>query len=62
MKVVGTFALAIALHALWNIVNSLGGSSAGLRAIVIFGNLAVATVSLTLLIRRVRESRNMLPT
>jgi RsiW-degrading membrane proteinase PrsW (M82 family) len=53
---VGTFILAIVLHALWNIVNSLGAPTVTAWVIVIAGNVAIATVSLILLIRRIREA------
>jgi RsiW-degrading membrane proteinase PrsW (M82 family) len=56
LAVVGTFILAVVLHALWNIVNSLGAPTATAWVIVIVGNIAIATVSLTLLIRRIREA------
>jgi len=53
---VGTFILAVVLHALWNIVNSLSAPTAMAWFIVILGNIAIASVSLTLLIRRIREA------
>jgi len=55
--VVGAFILAVVLHSLWDIINSLGGPTAAQFIIVIVGNVAIAAVSLTLLFRRLRESR-----
>jgi len=56
LSVVGAFVLAIVLHTLWDTVNSLGGITAGGLIIVILGNVAIAAISLTLLIRRMREA------
>jgi len=55
LSVIGAFVLAVALHTLWDTVNSLGGTAAGGLIIVIVGNVAIAAISLTLLIRRIRE-------
>ena len=55
LSVVSSFLLAVVLHALWDIVNSLGGPTIGQWVIIILGNLVIAAVSLTLLIRRLRE-------
>jgi len=57
LPVIGAFILAIVLHTLWDTVNSLGGPTAIQFVIVIVGNLAIAGVSLTLLIRRMQEAR-----
>jgi len=54
--VIGTFIVAVALHAMWDIVNSLGGPTVTQLIIVIAGNLAIATISLVLLFKRLRES------
>jgi len=56
LAIVGTFILAVVLHALWDIINSMGGPTVTAWIIVITGNLAITAVSLTLLIRRVREA------
>lgn len=55
-RVVGAFATAVALHALWDTFASLGGTSFPRFAIVSLLSLAVAAASLTLLIRRIREA------
>jgi RsiW-degrading membrane proteinase PrsW (M82 family) len=57
--VVGAFILAVVLHSLWNGVYSFGGPTVGQLVIVVIGNLAVAAISLTLLFRRLRESRRL---
>ncbi len=54
--VIGTFILVIVLHAMWDIVNSLGGPSAAELVIAIGGNLVIAAIGLTLLFRRLHES------
>ncbi len=58
--VVGAFVLAIVLHALWNIVNSLGGQTIIILSVQILGSTAIAVASLTLVIRRYREARRSL--
>jgi RsiW-degrading membrane proteinase PrsW (M82 family) len=58
--VVGTFILAIILHALWNIVNSIGGPTAAQFIIAMVGSIIIAVVSLVLVIRRYREARRSL--
>ena len=56
------FVLAVVLHAAWDIVNSLNVTTVTQVVIMILGNLAIVVLSLTLLIRRVRESgRERLP-
>jgi hypothetical protein len=55
--VLGTFVLVVVLHSLWNIVNGLEVQNAAQLAVTIAGNLVIAGISLTLLIRRLRESR-----
>ncbi len=59
-KVIGAFLLAIILHALWDIVNVIGGATSLHFIWVILGNIAVAAVSLTLVIRRYREAKGLL--
>lgn len=56
-RVIGALLLAIILHSVWDIVNSLGSQTVIVFAIFIIGNLAVAAASLTLLFRRLREAR-----
>ena len=53
---VSAFLVAISLHALWDIFNSLSGRSVVVWLGLELLSLAVALVSLTLLIRRVREA------
>ena len=53
------FSLA-ALHALWDIINSLGGATLTQFVIVIIGNVVIAGISLALVIRRLREARRFL--
>jgi RsiW-degrading membrane proteinase PrsW (M82 family) len=55
-RVVGTFLMAVVLHALWDFFNSLAGMAI-VGPISNLLDLLVAIVSLTLLIRRVREAR-----
>jgi RsiW-degrading membrane proteinase PrsW (M82 family) len=55
-KVVGAFATAVVLHALWDAFNLLSGTTlVGFLSLELL-SLLVAVVSLTLLIRRVREA------
>jgi len=56
LKVVGIFILAVILHSLWNILNSLSGPTISQWVIVIAGNLIVAGISLWLLFRRIKEA------
>ena len=58
-KVIGAFITAIILHTLWNTVNSLAGPTILQLSISIGGSIVVAGISLTLLIRRYRESREL---
>lgn len=53
----GAFIAAVILHTLWNLSNSIEGQSTASVVYSSLGNVAVAVVSLTLLIRRLRESR-----
>ena len=53
----GAFIAAVILHTLWNLSNSIEGQSTASVVYSSLGNVAVAAVSLTLLIRRLRESR-----
>ena len=55
-KVIGAFATAVVLHVLWDTFNSLRGATfVGFLSLELL-SLLVAVVSLTLLIRRVREA------
>ncbi len=54
LAVGGVFILAVVLHALWNIVGSVNGL---LPLFVVLGYLVVASISMTLLVRRLREAR-----
>ncbi len=56
LRVLGVFVLAVVLHVLWNMANAFSDGSEGGLFIAVIGSLAIAAVSLTLLIRRVRES------
>jgi RsiW-degrading membrane proteinase PrsW (M82 family) len=51
------FIVAVILHALWDLSNSLASSTTASMVFTLLGNLAVAAASLTLLIRRLREAR-----
>jgi RsiW-degrading membrane proteinase PrsW (M82 family) len=53
----GVFVVAVILHALWDLSNSLSGQTTASLVLALLGSLAVAAVSLTLLIRRLREAR-----
>jgi RsiW-degrading membrane proteinase PrsW (M82 family) len=55
--VVGAFILAVVLHTLWDIINSLGGQTITQFIIVIVGNIVIAGISLTLVIRRYLEAK-----
>jgi hypothetical protein len=55
-KVVGAFATAVVLHALWDAFNLLRGPTFVEFLSLEFMSFLVALVSLTLLIRRVREA------
>jgi len=53
MAILGTFVLAIVLHASWDIVSSINGFP--IWALTI-SYLAIAAIGLTLLIRRMQEA------
>ena len=55
--VIGAFALAIILHSFWDIVNSLGASTASQFIFVIIGNIVIALISLALIIRSYRKAK-----
>lgn len=58
-SVISAFIFAIVLHTLWNFVNSLGGATLLQFIMVIISNLVIAGISLTLVIRRYRESKKL---
>ncbi len=55
-RVAGAFLTAVALHALWDTFASLGSATFSRFIVVSLLSLAVAAISLTLLIRRLREA------
>lgn len=55
--VIGAFLLAVLLHALWDIVASIGGLLRSGFIVIIIGNIAIAIVSLSLVIWRFRKAR-----
>jgi RsiW-degrading membrane proteinase PrsW (M82 family) len=59
-QVIVAFIVAIVLHTLWNMVNTLGTETTTRLVITIIGNLAIAAISLTLVFRRYLESRKLL--
>jgi RsiW-degrading membrane proteinase PrsW (M82 family) len=60
LSVFGAFLLAVVLHTLWNILASLSPQTASGFIIVTVGMLIIAAISLTLVVRRLRESRSPL--
>ncbi len=54
--VFGAFILAIVLHTLWNATNSLDSSTVTGFIIIVVANVAIAAISLTLLLRRMKET------
>ena len=59
-RIVGAFATAVILHALWDTFNGLRGATFVDWASIELLSLAVAVVSLVLLVRRVREASRSL--
>lgn len=59
-SVISAFILTIVLHALWDIINSIGGQTVTQFIIVIFGNIVIAAGSLTLVVRRYLEAKKSL--
>jgi RsiW-degrading membrane proteinase PrsW (M82 family) len=53
----GMFVVAVVLHTLWDLSNTLASQTTATLVLALLGSLAVAAVSLTLLIRRLREAR-----
>ncbi len=60
IAVIGAFSLAISLHFLWNAVNTLRGHTSNSLAVTGFASLAIASISLTLVIRRYLEAKKSL--
>ena len=56
-QVIGAFILAVALHILWNTVNSLSSETTAQFAVLVIANLVLAGFSLMLVIRRYLEAR-----
>jgi len=56
LPVFGTYVLVIILHFLWDFFDLLPATSSAFAAISIIGNIAIAAISVGLLIRRIRES------
>jgi RsiW-degrading membrane proteinase PrsW (M82 family) len=54
--VIGTFVLVVILHTLWDFFATLPSQTAALSVILILANVAVAGISVVLLVRRIRES------
>ncbi len=59
-RVIGAFAVAVGLHTLWDTFTSIGGAGSPLYLVTILLSLAIAAISLTLLIRRIREASRAL--
>ncbi len=57
-RILGAFATAVVLHALWDAANSLRGTTFIGFLSVELASLVVAAVSLILLVRKIREARN----
>jgi RsiW-degrading membrane proteinase PrsW (M82 family) len=60
-QVIGAYLLAVVLHVVWDVINSLSSQTAGEFIILLIANLAVAGISLTLVIRRYLEARKNIP-
>ena len=60
-KVVGAFATAMVLHTLWDTFSLLQGSTFVESVVLGLLSFLIAIVSLTLLIRRVREASREAP-
>jgi RsiW-degrading membrane proteinase PrsW (M82 family) len=56
-QVIGAYLLAVVLHIVWDVINSINSSSAGGFVILLLANVAVAAISLTLVIRRYLEAK-----
>jgi protease PrsW len=59
-QVIGAFILVVALHILWNIANSLDYQTAAEFTVLVMANVAIAAISLTLVIRRYLEAKKSL--
>jgi RsiW-degrading membrane proteinase PrsW (M82 family) len=58
-NIVAAFIMAVVLHAVWDIANSINTQTTGQLIYVILGNVAIAAVSLSLVILRYREARKI---
>jgi RsiW-degrading membrane proteinase PrsW (M82 family) len=56
-QVIGAFILAVVLHILWDVANSLGYQNNVQFAILVIANVVIAGVSLLIVIRRYLEAR-----
>jgi RsiW-degrading membrane proteinase PrsW (M82 family) len=54
--VLGAFALAVILHTLWDFFDILSSQTPALSSLLILASVAVAGISVALLVRRIRES------
>jgi len=57
LSIVAAYILAIILHAVWDIANSINTQTPNQLTYVILGNIAIAAVSLILVMLRYREAR-----
>lgn len=60
MPVIGAFALAIILHSLWDIFNSIGSNTVTQFVVLITGNIMLAIISMSLVISRYRKAKKAL--
>lgn len=56
-RVIGAFLVAVTLHTLWNFTNSVSTTTTMEFTLIVLANIAIATVSLTLLFSRYRAAR-----
>lgn len=59
LPVIGAFLVAVLLHAMWNIVNTIQTPTLLLTGFSIIGSLIIVVISLTLVLRRFREARGL---
>ena len=60
LPVIWAFVLAVVLHSVWNIFNSLNFVNTTQFALLLTGNMAIAVFSMSLLIYRYREAKKAL--
>ncbi len=58
VSVLGTVALAVILHSLWNATNVMDRAGVPSIVVAVLGNFVLAGVSLMLLVQRLREARS----